>query len=157
MGGLKDYIYAIVCASLICGIYIGFSPKKGISSVYIKQLIGIIMLIVLISPLRSLNFRQLPQWFEDYQQDAQAIIDLGQQSANSQRREFITQRARAYILDKATSLGLDITVEISLDEEMGCPWEVRLEGAASAYAKERLGRIIAQELAVPEERQIWIG
>lgn len=157
MDGIKGYIYGIICASLICGIFVGFSSQKGVSSVYIKQIVGMIMVIVLISPLRSLDIQQLPQWFSDYQQDGQSIADIGQQTANSYRREIITQQTSAYILDKATSLGLDISVEITLDEEMGCPWEVRLEGTASPYAKQRLGKIIAQELAVPEERQIWNG
>lgn len=157
MDGIKEYIYAIVCASVICGIFIGFSPNKGVSSVYMKQLVGMVMMIALISPLRNINIQKIPQVFTDYKQDAQSAADIGQRMANSKQREIITQQACAYILDKATSLGLDITVEISLDEEMGCPWEVRLEGSVSPYAKQRLGNIIAQELAVPEERQIWIG
>lgn len=157
MNGIKEYIYAIVCASVICGIFIGFSPNKGVTSIYITQLVGIVMVTVLICPLRSIDIQKIPELLTDYKQDAQMAADIGQRSANSKQREIISQQICAYILDKATSLGLDITVEISLDEEMGCPWEVRLEGSVSPYAKQRLGNIIAQELAVPEERLIWIG
>ena len=157
MTGIKGYVYGIVCACLICGIYVGFAPEKGTTSVYIKLLTGMLMVIVFISPLRSFQIQEFTNYFTDYSQDAQVAADFGQVSAKSYRDEIITQQTSAYILDKATSLGLDITVEISLDEEMGKPWEVRLEGAASPYAKQRLEEIIAQELAVPEERQIWIG
>ena len=157
MTGIKGYIYGIVCACLICGIYLGFAPQKGTTSMYVKLLVGMVMATVCISPLREIKISNVTDWMEVYEQDAAVVANSGQDVAKSYREEIITEQTRAYILDKATSLGLDISVEISLDEERGYPWEVRLAGAASPYAKERLGKIIAQELAVPEERQIWIG
>ena len=157
MTGMQDYIYGIICACLICGIYLGFAPGNGASSVYARLLVGMVMVMVFIAPLQTFQIQDIAGWMEAYEQEASMAANFGQAAAKTQREEIITEQTRAYILDKATSLGLDISVEISLDEEMGCPWEVRLEGAASPYAKGRLGNIIAQELAVPEERQIWIG
>ncbi len=157
MSGIKGYIYGIICACLICGIYLGFAPQKGTAVVYIKLLVGMIMVIVLVTPLQKIKVRDISEWIQDHTQDAVAAANSGEGAAKSFRDEIITEQTCAYILDKATSLGLDISVEISLDEEMGCPWEVRLEGAASPYAKERLENIITQELAIPKERQIWIG
>jgi cell division protease FtsH len=70
--------------------------------------------------------------------------------------EIIKTKTQAYVLDKADSLGLDLEVEITVDNsELPVPVSVVLTGAAAPYAKARLSNIIANDLAVPKEAQIW--
>ena len=73
-------------------------------------------------------------------------------------RSGIKQRTESYILEKARSLGTEVTVEVTLStEEMPVPIGVTLTGSISPYAKEQLAQMMEQELGINRKEQIWIG
>ena len=59
-------------------------------------------------------------------------------------------------MDKAESLGAELTVEVTLsDDELMVPCAVKLSGAISPYAKKVLSDTIAKDLGIQVEEQIW--
>ena len=71
--------------------------------------------------------------------------------------EIIKARTQAYILDKARSLDVALTVEVFLDDAtIPAPCGVRIEGAISPYAKKVLSQMMKDDLGIPPEEQIWI-
>ena len=79
-----------------------------------------------------------------------------QASVHDQTVSIIKEKTEAYILEKAESLGLDISVEINFGEaDSMVPTEVRISGPVSPYAKDQLSKTISTDLGIPEERQIW--
>lgn len=93
---------------------------------------------------------------------AQARVEAGQaaeraeEEAKQQMTAIISEEAVSYILDKAGDLGLELEVQVELDENL-LPWSVRLQGAVSPYAKSRLSGQIETELGISQERQVWFS
>ena len=70
--------------------------------------------------------------------------------------EYIKTQAQAYILDKAASMGADLTAEVILADSKPCvPSCVILSGAASPYVKRQLTETLAQQLAISEDNVVW--
>jgi hypothetical protein len=58
-------------------------------------------------------------------------------------------------LDKAESLGAELTVEVMLDDsQIPIPTKVRIRGNISPYNREKLSSIIERDLGIPTEAQI---
>ena len=73
-------------------------------------------------------------------------------------RTIIKGETEAYILDKAASLGVELEVDVLLEDMYPmAPKTVRLSGSVSPYVRNRLQNIIAEELGISKENQIWIG
>ena len=89
--------------------------------------------------------------------DAEDIVSEGEDMAVSATASIIKEQVTAYILDKASSLGLNLEVEVTMTgSSPPVPSAVALKGTASPYAKQRLQQIITDELGIPEENQSWI-
>ena len=71
--------------------------------------------------------------------------------------EIIKQNAETYILDKASSMGLDASVEVTVEGEMTYPYPaaVCITANAAEAQKRQLGTYISENLAIPAERQTW--
>ena len=85
------------------------------------------------------------------------IRDRASQAEDETKRQMaaiISEEAASYILDKADALGLQLEVQVELDAEL-LPCGVRLQGAASPYARSQLSGQIETELGIPKERQVW--
>ena len=67
--------------------------------------------------------------------------------------EVIKANTETYILDKATTMEVELNVEVTLDGLI--PKKVILQGAVSPYTRASLSDWIAQQLGIPREAQIW--
>lgn len=154
MDGIRQYLLTIVAGAMICAILLRVSSKFTANTALIKLLTEIFMLILLVSPL--LKFK-LP--------DFSAIVDdtmigesitHGEQYTNMQTGGLIKESVTAYILDKASTLNANIRVEVFLSESPPqIPESVVIYGDVSPYTKTVLKSMIADELGIPEDAQIW--
>lgn len=156
MGGIREYLLSVIAAAVVCSILSAILPEKSTYSGILKLLAGLFMTITVISPIVKLEFRDINHYIDGLTVDGQAVAQEGEWMAREEAGAQIKKGLEAYILDKANSLKLNMTVEIVLNEEGDLrPNQVLLKGAVSPYAKSVLSRYIANDLGIPEEQQKW--
>jgi hypothetical protein len=153
---LRQYILSVLAASIICAIAVKLAGKQGFPSASIKLTAALFLIITAISPLVTLRLDGITSYFGDLSASADAIIESGENAASKEASKIISERVAAYILDKAASYGMEISVSTQFsDAETIVPDMVVIEGNASPYAKQRLQQVIAEDLGIPKENQIW--
>ena len=96
----------------------------------------------------------MDSWLSGLDMDAWDAVQQGEDYVALQRRKGICERLEAYILDKAEALGANVRARFTLDRE-DLPWTVTVTGSCTPAQKEALARVLAEDLGIPEERQIW--
>ena len=158
MGSLKQYLLAVTAAAILCAIVNGLMGEKGALSAAVRLLAGIFLILALAAPLVRLRLDGLEEMTSDLNLRAEAITASGENSAREAMAEIIKSRTEAYILDKAESLDVNLSVQVELDTgNPPAPRAVRLSGNVSPYAKGVLSDMISKDLGIPPEDQIWNG
>ena len=156
MEDIRAYILSVVASAVICGSLRTLFGKKGGTETLISALCGIFMAFVLIGPLRALDFSVYGDYFSMFMEEAQAVVQKGEDTALQEQRAFIKKETEAYILDKAVSLGADITVLVTVPESAPyAPIKITVKGAVSPYVKKVLKSYLEEQLGIPEEAQTW--
>lgn len=156
MEDVRQYLLSVISAAIICAIAIRISAQKGMITSMVKLLAGLIMSITVISPLVKLRIDDISDYFGALEMEAGSYIDEGQESAAIERSAIITERIESYILDKATSLGMSIEVNVVLsDVDNQTPSYIYLCGEVSPYDKKQMQQFIENDLGIPEENQLW--
>ena len=115
------------------------------------------VLLTMLQPVYHLEGSRLSEVFSPYI-STQSHLTAMTLNTDSLMKDIIESECSAYIQDKATSLGLDITVSVDLNEDdIPGPAYVRISGQASPYGRAMLQQIIASELGVGKEGQEWIS
>lgn len=155
MEALAQYIYSVSGAGLICAV-LRHMTKATSQAGICRLLTGVFMLLTLLLPLGDIHFDGLPAMYPDVSLEAERAVSEGKESYQNALAQSISHRTQAYILDKGARLGVSLTVQVELSKDpMPVPVRVRLSGNVSPYAKSRLQQILANELGIPKEDQIW--
>ena len=156
MDAIRQYLLTIIIGAMICAIATKLCGKLSANSAIVKLLAEIFMLILLVSPLLKIRIPDMALVFDDDTLVANAIA-AGESYADEQAEGLIKESITAYILDKASTLDADVRVEVSLSETVPrVPDSIVIYGDVSPYTKTVLKRMIADELGIPEESQIWM-
>ena len=122
----------------------------------VKILAGIYMTLAIVAPLLQLRLSEFTDFRSELRVEAEQIAQSGQNAAKDAMADSIIRSAQTYILDKAETLGAEVTVEVMLDDSsIPVPCGVRIRGNISPYLREQLGSIIQRDLGIPTEAQIW--
>ncbi len=157
METIRQCIISITAAGLICGCISAMVSKKGVYGTIIKLLTSIFMVLTVISPWTNLKFPDYSDFWEDMSANSSAVVLDGTKMAQEATIGIIKANAEAYILDKATALGLDVDVEVSVDSTSALiPDGVVITGAVSPYLKTQMQQYITENLGIPKENQIWM-
>lgn len=157
MEGIREYLIQVTAAALICGIINTIVGKKGSVAATVRVMTVILMTVTMASPLVKLRISGVSDFLQDIRTDSAAYAQQGSDDAKDRMQTIIKERAEAYILDKAASLGADIRVELVLSEDaLPVPVSVILRGAVSPVGKRRLQEMIRDELGIALEEQKWI-
>lgn len=154
MDGIRQYLISVTAAAIICGCITGILGKKGTVEGITKFLCGLFMTVTVVAPLVDFQLPEVNAFWNSYRTEAGLAIAEGEHIANEMKTAVITEHIETYILDKADSMGLSVTVEISLDDEL-LPDLVIIHGTASPYAKSKLCNYIMENLGIPEEMLSW--
>lgn len=158
MKALASYIISVTAAGILCGTVTCLLGEKGIVSELGKMLAGIFLAIVVIRPLADIRFDNLDDYLQDLSLDGSAAAAAGKTMADQEVAGIIKAQVEAYILDKAASMGVELSVEVVVEEsDPPVLTAVRLCGKVSPSAKQQLARIIEKDLGIARENQIWIG
>ena len=143
-------------AAVFCALAAALCPE-GRPKRVLRAACGVVMAAALLSPVAALDTEALPKAMARYSEAARRQAESAAESADRLNRTIIESECEAYILDKATQLGLDgLRAEVTArwsDEGFWYPWEARLGGPESGRAE--LERLIEAELGIPAERQSW--
>ena len=153
---MKTYILSVLSASLICGIIESLINKDSVIGKITRLLSRMLIVISLITPIANISFSDISEYIDSVYANGEGYAEEGENIARDQTAEIIIPRLEAYILDKATQLQCDISVEIFLsDESVPKPTEVEISGNVSPYAKEVLCSYIEGTLGIAREKQRW--
>lgn len=156
MDGIKTYLLRLTAAALVCGIATGIAKGKKLPGSLIKLLCGVLMALVLLSPLMGISGTDLLALTGDYTDAANDAADMGKNAAALAWVDGIKTATEAYILDKADLYDASIAVEVTVRAgQPPVPGSVRISGRISPYGKKMLTEEIAQMLGIAEEDQVW--
>lgn len=157
MSEFSGYVLTVFSAALICGILNGLMKDTFCKS-QIRLLTSLFLTITIISPLLHMDF-SLPTDFDDsIFLEAEAVASEGAAVSGKEILEVIKTGAEAYILTKAEALNAEITAEVAIREgDQPVPESVILHGNVSDGVRKILTEIIAKDLGIAKENQIWIG
>ena len=156
MSVLKAYMLSVVAAAILCAVAQGLLSKKTAIGRIVYLLSGILLAVTVIAPLGNITFHGVSDYWEKISDDAQKYVSEGTAMAENQKLDIIKTQTEAYILDKANRMGLQIAVEVELDDYKGnIPCGVVVSGTVSPYAKEQLGSYMEDTLGIAKENQEW--
>ena len=154
METVKQYLLGILCAALVCSVLTTVIGKNKTIGSIIKMLCGIFLAVTVVSPITNWNFSNLDILPDEW--DSDVASDAGIYYSTEQMGAIIKDQTQAYILDKAKQMGVDINIDVTLDSTYPyAPDSVVLSGVIGPYNKHRLMQIISEDLAIPEDKQIW--
>ena len=157
MDWIRQYIISLIAASMICAVMATWLGNKGVFGVIIKLISGVFMTITLLSPITKLHIPDITFSFSEITADAQTYAQEGYLNASDAVLDIIKEQTEAYILDKATSMELNLQVEVTLSEtDPHKPESVVLKGRVSPYAKLQLTQFLMDQLGIAKENQVWI-
>ena len=155
MDGLASYILSVTAAAILYAILNALVSKSGSTGGLMKLATGVLIAVIAVSPLIRISSINLDGFLHQLNTDASEAVAMGKASTEISIRQRITNSCTAYILDKAESLGLEIDVELILDETTYAPCYVEIAGNASPFARNALCSMITDDLGIPPEAQIW--
>ena len=155
---MKSYILSIIVAAIFCAVICVLLPPKTSTGKITRLLSGILLIVTITSPLSNVSFRNITDYIKGLSISADAYTEEGSSVARAQMDSIIKSQTEAYILDKASKMGLQIAVEVALDENNhSIPCSVTISGSYSPYTKEILSGYITNSLGIAKEKQIWIS
>ena len=155
MEGLRNYLLSIFSAAIICAIVMRLMGEKGTHATLTKLIAGLFLAFTVIYPLADIRIGDLTGLTAGYSDTAEQAAAMGQLLTKESIASGIKAKTEAYILDKAAALNTRLQVEVTLSDDIPCPKAVRLAGSVSPYAKAQLQTIIAQDLGIAKESQLW--
>ena len=155
MRDLAEYIISVSAAALVCGILNSMMPK-GAAKEVLKLVSGLFLLFCVISPVSNLRLPELADIGESIREEAATAVADGEEMATESVRDSISQQLEAYILDKASSMGLDIEVEVFLKQDDSfLPESVTIRGSAAQQQKKELLEELTDALGITQEDITW--
>lgn len=153
---LRSYLLPLCAAGLLSALCMSLLPEGAV-----RRVLGLccacLVALTLIRPLASVDTETLAQTLSRLQMQAEQARTGIEVKNRELTAAIIKQNAETYILDKASSLGLDAQVEVTVRTDAAYPYPVAvtIEAEAGPEQIEQLSACIAETLAIPKERQTW--
>ena len=158
MESLGNYILSVTSAAILLAVLLTLLSKNGSTSSLLRLIGGLFLTFTLVVPLTDLKLDDIFDSFLNISSDGNSIAAYGQECYQTELASIIKQRCEAYILDKAQSLGAELTVEVTVSQDdMPVPLGATMRGSISPYARSQLASVISDQLGIPKEDQQWIG
>ena len=153
---LREYLLSMTAAAIICAVSQHIIDNKSAAGKIIKTISGLFLALTVISPILEINFSDLDMDIQDIQNESQAIIADEVENSQSTLESIITEQTKAYILDEAKKIDLNVEIQLVLsDTNPPVPVEISISGEASPYKKKQLNNIISENLGINGEKIIW--
>lgn len=154
MRALGEYIVSVTSAAFVCAV-VGSLMPKGAAKEILRLVGGLFLVFAVIRPVTDLKLPDLVQMGEAYRHEADSAVAEGESLAEEAIRVRIKQDVEAYILDKAQTLGLELTAEVLLDAAGYLPVSVKIVGYAAPEPKQQMLQYLTLDLGIQEENIQW--
>ena len=155
---MRGYLIQVIAAGILCCIVRQLLGSKGAIGLAVKLLSGVFMALVIVAPILDVRIDAFLDDFDQLKNDGLYAAQNGDDSAKEAMGEIIIDKTQAYILDKAKSLGAEVTVRLELtDQTPPVPSGVEITGKVSPYTKQVLSEYLETELGICKEAQVWLG
>ena len=115
------------------------------------------MIVTLVRPVTNIQLMEMTVLPRHISEQAQMAISSGEEYRIDSLASIIKEEAETYILDKAQALQCILDVEVIVEkDDPPFPAEVYIRGNLSYEEKCSLQDLIARELHIAKENQIWI-
>lgn len=152
----KEYLIRIVCAAILCTVAAMLIQGDSVNAKLTRLLCSLYLTVCVISPITQMYITDLDEYFHQFDVDVDAAVLEGEKIAQEQTSGIIKSNTESYILDKASSLGLSIDVEVTVSDSVPMiPIEASLTGTAAPLYKNQLQNWIEDELGIEKEHQKW--
>lgn len=155
MEQLRSYILSVSAAAVLCGIVTTLAGKNSTISALLKLMTGTVMAIVVMRPITEVSAVNLNRYLDILNADTATIVEAGTQYTESKLQQRIKQQLEAYILAKAESLSLHISVDVSLTADTMLPSSVVITGRVSPQARRIMETMLRDELGISLEMVTW--
>lgn len=156
MDQLRSYLLSITGAAVISAIILQITGNKSATGKILKIVTGLFMSVTLLSPLIRFRLRDMEQYIDDFRLSSEYAVGQGMQMAGEELSHIIKEQTESYILDEASKMGMEMSVEVKLsDSNPPQPCFVILQGAVSPYQKKYLSQHITDKLGISQENQQW--
>ena len=151
MEAIREYAAGIAAAAMICAIALSFTDSM---KPLMKLICGLVLTFAVVRPV--LAFSAPDAFCFDYGLQAREAAQSGRRLADQALREIIIEKTEAYILDKASRLGLSIQVRVDLSrEDPPAPERITITGPVSPYYRKQLTWFLREQLGIREEDLQW--
>ena len=150
MDAIRRYVITLTAAAMLCALVKAITAGRKGQEKILSLVCGIFLLATALGPLGLLRLPDLSDPTAQVQAEADRMASQAEDETKRQMAAIISEEAASYILDKADALGLQLEVQVELDAEL-LPCGVRLQGAASPYARSQLSGQIETELGIAQE------
>ncbi len=150
---VSEWIRGVVISSLLVSLLTIFVPEGPFRRVA-RLTGGLIFLMMALQGVGEVNFSRFTADFETYRAEIQQKQAEFEKENEAAMLQSIAGKTEAYILDKADSLGLDVTVQVQADsDKQGAYYltKVQLFGPYSTELAEWMG----ETLGLDSEKQEW--
>lgn len=151
---LGEYILRLCAAAILCALVRAISEDWKGHKKMLDLVCGLVMLTVFLEPLGLLSSLSFENPTAVYRRQAENLVQESQASMKQELESVISERARAYIMDKAEALGMLVEVQVEVGDDF-IPCGVTIHGAVSPYARTALSSRIEGELGISKEAQVW--
>ncbi|MEQ2455081.1 stage III sporulation protein AF [Flavonifractor hominis] len=153
---IRTWLIGVTCAALVAALAEGLTPDGTVRKIG-RLASGLVLLAAMLQPLLRLNTTALTQALTEYKLDLSAYSTDLEEENQELMKGIIEEQAGAYILDKATALGItcQVRVEAQEEEEWPIPHSVFISGVLTQEQQQALTQVIEREFAIPAARQYY--
>lgn len=153
---MKGYILSVIVAAILCAVVRALLSEQTATGRVVQLLSGVLMAVTVVAPLVNISFDRLGNYFAFVTNQSETYISEGEVAAHEKLSAVIKDQTETYILDKATRMGLSISVEVELDDSNhSVPCGATVTGTVSPYAREVMSSFMEDTLGIAKENQKW--
>ena len=156
IAAVREYLLRLTAGAFFFALLLALLPQ-GRARRTAALVCSLVILLLALTPAAQLDYDALAETIsrlELEKEEARTGIEIQNQELVAR---IISGRIETYILDKASALGLDVTVCVEMQTRASTPYPcgVTICGEANPAQKERLQAYIEETFAVPKQRQTW--
>lgn len=156
MEEVRAYILSVTAAAVFCALVTTLAGNGKAITKIMKLMTGIVMAVVVIRPLGEVTISGLDRFMEELELGASSAVMAGEASSRNAMASRIKNELESYILDKAETLSMNLSVQVVLSEDGTMrPEKVYVEGDASPAARNKMKTMMRDDLGIPEEAVVW--
>lgn len=153
---LRQWLMGITCAALVVTLAEHMTPRGSMKKI-VGLVGGLVLLVAVLSPIMGLDYQRLSGELAGYRMEAAGYAEAMKSVNSDLTKSIIAQQSGAYIVDKATALGIKQCTALVICAvgagEIPVPVSVKITGEFTAEQGAQLRRMIEADFAIPAAEQ----